>query len=51
MTREILEPLAEGFRDGLRLFVAILRAPFSVLSAFIRHDDLRKASDHRAQVH
>jgi hypothetical protein len=42
MTESIFGPLAEGFRDGLRLFVALFLAPVGVLSAFVRHADPRK---------
>jgi hypothetical protein len=44
MAENIFGPLAEGFRDGLRLFVAVVRAPFGVLSAFVRHADTWKSS-------
>jgi hypothetical protein len=50
MKGKILGPFAEGFRDALRLFAAILLAPFYVLSAFIHHADPRRRSDRRARA-
>jgi hypothetical protein len=47
MVNGIFEPFAEGFRDALRLFGAIVAAPFAVLSAFVRHADMRKPSHDR----
>ncbi len=44
MAESFFGPLAEGFRDGLRLFVALFLAPVGVFSAFVRHTDPRKPS-------
>ncbi len=30
-----------GFLDALKLFIAIVGAPFKVMGAFIRHQDFR----------
>jgi hypothetical protein len=35
MTREILDELAEGARDALQLYAAIITAPFAVAKAFV----------------
>jgi hypothetical protein len=35
MIKKVIEPLAAGFRDALRLFVAILVAPFGAVKAFL----------------
>lgn len=51
MIGKILGPLGEGFRDALRLFVAIAVAPFHALFAFVHHADSGKASRIRARVH
>lgn len=40
MGRLIVEPLAEGFFDALRLFSLIILGPFRALWAFVRHDEL-----------
>jgi hypothetical protein len=33
--KQIIEPLAEGFFGALRLFVAIVAAPWGVVKAFV----------------
>jgi hypothetical protein len=33
--RQFIEPLAEGFFGALRLFVAIVAAPWGVVKAFV----------------
>lgn len=37
MATNSLGAFAEGFRDALRLFVAMIAAPLAVLSSFTRH--------------
>ena len=39
MAENIFGPMLEGARDALRLFVALIQAPFSVLAAFVRRTD------------
>ena len=43
MTNKILVPIAEGFRDSLRLWAGIVVAPVvaivSVVSAFVSHSN------------
>ncbi len=51
MQKNILGPIGEGFRDALRLFLALAIAPFSALSAFVRHGDMGKPSRNRARAH
>jgi hypothetical protein len=53
MAGKIIEPLWEGFRDALRLFVAIVRSPASALSAFdafIHHEDPRRPGYRRPKA-
>jgi hypothetical protein len=51
MEKNILGPICEGFRDALRLYLALAIAPFTALSAFVRHDNTRKPSRNRARAH
>jgi len=51
MEKNILGPICEGFRDALRLYLALAIAPFTALSAFVRHDRTRKPSRNRARAH
>jgi hypothetical protein len=51
MGKNILVPIGEGFRDALRLFLVLAIAPFNALSAFVRHDNMRKSPRDRARAH
>jgi hypothetical protein len=51
MEKNILGPIGEGFRGALRLFLALAIAPFTALSAFVRHDNMRKSPRDRARAH
>jgi hypothetical protein len=51
MKKNILGPMLEGFRDALRLYLALAIAPFTALSAFVCHDNTRKPPRDRARAH
>ena len=51
MKKNILGPMLEGFRDALRLYLALAIAPFNALSVFVRHDNTHKPSRDRARAH
>jgi len=51
MEKNILGPIGEGFRDALRLFLALAIAPFTALSAFVRHGNMGKSARDRARAH
>ena len=51
MKENILGPIREGFRDALRLYLALAIAPFNALSAFVRHDNTHKPSRNRVRAH
>lgn len=51
MAKNVLEPLAEGFRDALELFVAVCAAPFAILKAFVVHTPDFGKTGQRARTH
>jgi hypothetical protein len=51
MEKNILGPICEGFRDALRLYLALAIAPFTALSAFVRHGSMGKSARDRARAH
>jgi hypothetical protein len=42
IAKEAWDAFSEGFTDALRLYCALVMAPFRVLSAFINHEPLHK---------
>ena len=48
--KDIFETVAEGFTDILRLYADLVLAPFRVMSAFVRRENVSKRSDERARI-
>lgn len=48
--KDIFGTLAEGFTEVLRLYAALILAPFRVLSAFVHHENVSKLSHKRARI-
>jgi hypothetical protein len=51
MAENIFDLLLEGARDALRLYVALFRAPISVLSAFVRRTGMWESSGRGTRTH